>query len=77
MSSVAEALLQDRSTAYAERDLHIRAAELMAQEIEKLRDALQRIKVVAESYEHHNSAPVVRLAQRVEAMARVALEEQP
>lgn len=36
MSSVAEALLKERDAAYAERDLHIRAGELMAQEIEKL-----------------------------------------
>lgn len=41
MSSVAEALLKERDAAYAERDLHIRAGELMAQEIEKLRNALE------------------------------------
>lgn len=39
MSLVAEALLKERDAAYAERDLHICAGELMAQEIEKLRGA--------------------------------------
>lgn len=41
MSAVASALLKERDEAYAERDLHIRAAGLMEQEIEKLRAALR------------------------------------
>lgn len=47
MSSVAEALLKERDAAYAERDLHIRAAELMEQEIEKLRGVLEKIAAEA------------------------------
>lgn len=44
MSSVAEALLKERDAAYAERDLHIRAAELMEQEIEKLQARAERLE---------------------------------
>lgn len=42
MSAVASALLKERDEAYAERDLHIRAAGLMEQEIEKLQDQIKR-----------------------------------
>lgn len=49
MSSVAEALLKERDAAYAERDLHIRAAELMEQEIEKLQARAERLEAALRS----------------------------
>lgn len=68
MSSVAEALLKERDAAYAERDLHIRAAELMEQEIEKLQARAERLE---EALRDIAAVPAYRLPQDI---ARTALK---